>query len=185
MFYLLLSLHNLLPFLHTRCHRTPYRLSLVSARQSCHTFAMPSPSELERPSAPSVVKPQGPNHDLNVLENLIDSQQAEGKLLETTTDPVLIDRLKKSRASRKKEMASTLHDFLFDPFATYPRSNFTDAQKHALRKVYDAAGAEKESPSDENKKKLTEEMSSLCALLDPEGIVSAIAGEEKVEMPKK
>ena len=104
-----------------------------------------------RRQVPAPVVPRGPNHQLNVLREALDAQIKAEATLETTQDAGIQEALENDISNRNSLIADTLCDFLYDPFNRQPLSNFSNAQKYALRRLRTAMVNELDQPSDKNK----------------------------------
>ncbi|ETN36978.1 uncharacterized protein HMPREF1541_07966 [Cyphellophora europaea CBS 101466] len=124
------------------------------------------PHQSQQPAAPTV--PQGPNHQLNVLRQLLDTQVKAEATLAGTDDRAPAAALKEDINRRKAPITEEFHDFLHDPFTNLPASDFTDPEKHALRRLRAAIVSVMEQSSESNKKELKAANMSLVRLMGPD-----------------
>ncbi|EXJ57122.1 hypothetical protein A1O7_07466 [Cladophialophora yegresii CBS 114405] len=111
--------------------------------------------------------PRGPNHQLNILRDHLDAQVKAEANLEATEDANLQDALEKDINNRNTVLANTIDDFLHDPFSRQPVSDFSNAEKYALRSLRNALVNELNQPCKANKTALMKANGSLVILLRP------------------
>ncbi len=120
-----------------------------------------------RRQATAAVVPRGPNHQLNILRDQLDAQVKAEANLEATGDASIQDALEKDINNRNTILANTLDEFLHDPFSHQAVSDFSNAEKHALRGLRAALVNELDQSCEANRTALKKANGSLVLLMRP------------------